>query len=185
MGVMWIVSSAIQTERDSSSFMGLKSAGILAVLALVIPSASMVLSRRRSAEHNRGREEADDAFTDRLYPFIDDSSAPPNYPGLWSAIGGIAGVLRMNRESIKAIGIARGLRKADPEYTHLPSKEVFWTAVCLWFITLICLAEAFPIAKSKSRPHIVSLWCARLYCEMKGTLESLKEFRDRSAKAKI
>lgn len=164
--------------------MALKSVGILAVLALIIPSASMVLSRRRATEHSRKKEEGDEAFTDLLYPFLDDS-APPDYPGLWSAIGGVAGVLRMNGESIKAIGVARGLRKSDPDYTDRPAREVFWTAIALWAISLVCLTEAFSARNSPSSPRAISLWTARLYCEMKSTLRSVKDFRDRSLNFRI
>jgi len=165
--------------------MGFKSAGILAVFALIIPSASLIISRRRATEPSRKKKEVDEALEDRLYPFLDDSASQANYPGLWDAIRGVAGVLRMSRESIAAMWGAKGLRKSDPEYTDHISREMFWTAICLWVVTIVCLAEAFPAKKERTRPRIASLWSAKLYCEMKGLWSSLKEFKERASNPQI
>lgn len=151
--------------------MALKSAGFLSILALMVPSALIVARWRRVAKTT-------DPLTDKLQPLIDDSNGPAKYSELWNAMGGFAGLRRMNRESMIAIGIARGLRKTDPEFTDRPGREMFWVAICLWFVSIASMLEsAFGPKVPKTRA--ASLWSARLYCEMTELHEVLEDFMAR------
>jgi hypothetical protein len=112
---------------------------------------------------------------DRLYPFVEgkDFASGWDDDALWAAIGGMDGIWKMRHDSGILITVSRYIKQTD-ETCEEAATELFLKACYLqWLMSVLCVVEEMAKIHIPSIPRIQARSCARLYCDLMASLDTV------------
>jgi len=147
-----------------------------AVTIATLAVASVWVARSTYQDHGTADQlenTVDTRQADPLYRFVEarDFTGSWDDDELWKALGGVDGIRRMREDSKRARRLARQVKQTS-DCQEL-SKEVELKAFYLSVMTRVCQVEHALKTRIPSLPRIQARSCARLYCDLMASLETV------------